>query len=60
MKEKMTYVPPTVRVTKVVLEEGIAKIPMSSNVFIERDWIEVETPVGNDPSTDGGDIIFLF
>ena len=60
MKEKKIYVPPVVKVTKVVLEEGIAKVPMSSNVFIEHDWVEVGTPVGNDPSTDGGDIIFMF
>ena len=60
MQKKMTYVPPMVTVTKVVLEGGITTIPMSADVFIQNDWIEVNDPVGNDPSTDGGDIVFLF
>ena len=60
MKKKMSYVPPLVTVTRVVLEEGIVKVPVSCNVSIEHDWIEVETPVGEDPSADGGDIKFFF
>ena len=60
MQKKMIYVPPTVKVTRVVLEEGIAKIPVSNSAFIENDWIEEATPVGDDPYVDGGDIMFMF
>jgi hypothetical protein len=60
MKTKMIYVTPTVKVIKVALEEGIAKVPMSNNIYIDSDWVEVMEPIGSDPATDGGDIMFPF
>jgi len=58
--KKMIYVPPTVEITKVVLEKSLANtVAASVQVDMGSNWIIEDTPVGNSPVTDGGDI-YLF
>ena len=58
-KKKMTYVAPTVKITRVVLEQGIA-VAVSCVTYMGGDWIEEEEPVGGDTWFDGGDIVLSF
>ena len=57
--KKMVYEAPTVRMTRIVLEEGIAAgVCVSARVYIKEDWKDGGT-VGTDTPMEGGDI-YLF
>ena len=52
----MIYVAPTVTITRVVLEQGIA-VAISCVTYMGNEWIEENDPVGGDTWFEGGDII---
>ena len=59
MKKKLNYESPMVKVTRVVLETGIAQtgVPMSVGVSLHN-W-EEGGEIGNGPD-DGGDIHLIY
>jgi len=58
-QKKKTYVPPTVKVSKVVLEEGIAQMVAVSAKITEVNWIDDGETVGSNPAIEGGDILLF-
>ena len=56
MKQK--YISPRVQIIRVTLECGIA-VQVSAHVIMYPDWEEVETPIGTNPSEEGGSL-YLF
>ena len=56
MKQK--YLSPRIQIIRVRLECGVA-VQVSAHVIMYPDWEEVETPVGTNTNTEGGDL-FLF
>ena len=57
MKTKNSYKPPTVEITRVVLEAGFVQAPVSIEVHL-RDW-EDGGVLGDDPG-EGGDIYLIY
>ena len=55
------YVPPIVKKIRVVMEDSIANtVRISAEVYIQNDWIEELTPLGEDPAVDGGNVYFFW
>ena len=57
MRIQKIYDPPTVEITRVVSEKGIAQAPVSVRVQL-HDW-EDGGELGNNPS-EGGDIYLIY
>ena len=56
-RKKLDYVSPQVKVTQVILEQGIANVAVSAAAYLGGDWIDVNDPVGLDTNLEGGDIV---
>ena len=57
MKTQANYAPPTVKLTRVALDKGIAQAPVSIGVVL-HDW-EDGGELGDNPG-EGGDIYLIY
>jgi len=58
-KGEKKYVAPVVEIAIVVMEEGIAQVPISVTAFVDP-WDEDPNVVGGIPNDEGGDFYVFY